>query len=78
METFAPKYNEDKIKELEILLSKEVLSLKENQNFSTDELSIRKKELVQSLGDLTFDASRHYIPTKSIEIVKNQFLRAHF
>ena len=43
METFAPKYNEDKIKELEILLSKEVLSLKENQNFSTDELSIRKK-----------------------------------
>ena len=59
METFAPKYNEDKIKELEILLSNEVLSLKDNPNFLVDELSFREKELVQNLDDLTFDASRH-------------------
>ena len=84
METFAPKYNEDKIKELEILLSNEVLSLKDNLNFSADELSFREKELVQNLDDLTFDASRHYIPSKSIGIVKkiltevkaNEFLEA--
>ena len=48
METFAPKYNEDKIKELEILLSNEVLSLKDNPNFLADELSFREKELVQN------------------------------
>ena len=84
METFAPKYNEDKIKELEILLSNEVLSLKDNLNFSDDELSFREKELVQNLDDLTFDASRHCIPSKSIGIVKkiltevkaNEFLEA--
>ena len=46
METFAPKYNEDKIKELEALLSNEVLSLKDNLNFSDDELSFREKEIV--------------------------------
>ena len=70
METFDPKYNEDKIKELEILLSNEVISLKDNLNFSADELSFREKELVQNLDDLTFDASRHCIPSKSIGIVK--------
>ena len=64
METFAPKYNEDKIKELEILLSNEVLSLKDNLNFSADELFFREKELIQNLDDLTFDASRHCIPSK--------------
>ena len=61
METFDPKYNEDKIKELEILLSNEVISLKDNLNnkgeiiiFFTERSKINLKDILRIIKIILF------------------------
>ena len=73
MEFYTPKYNEKKIKELELALSEEVLKTKSFIDLKESEKSARVKFLVKNLGDLTFDASRHCISDKAIEIAKKIF-----
>ena len=73
MEFYTPEYNEKKIKELELALSKEVLATKNFIDLSEIETSTREKFLVKNMGDLTFDASRHCISIQAIEIAKKIF-----
>ena len=70
MEFYTPKYNEKKIKDLELALSKEVLKIKSFNHLTGAEKTIREKFLLKNLGDLTFDASRHCISDKALEIAK--------
>ena len=73
MEFYTPKYNEKKIKELELALSKEVLKIKSLDHFTGTEKTTREKFLLKNLDDLTFDASRQCISVKALEIAKEIF-----
>ncbi|MAC61665.1 MAG: glucose-6-phosphate isomerase [SAR116 cluster bacterium] len=73
MEFYTPKCNEKKIKDLELALSKEVLKIKSFNHLTGAKKTIREKFLLKNLGDLTFDASRHCISDKALEIAKKIF-----
>ena len=73
MEFYTPKYNEEKIEELELALSKEVIKTRNFIHLSGAKKTNREKFLLKNIGDLTFDATRHCISDKAIEIAKQIF-----
>ena len=83
MNTFSPDYNENKINNILLSLSKEISSFSNLKNPSIN-LKKRREFFIKELEDLTFDASRHNISIKTIELSKklfqemktNQFLEA--
>ena len=83
MNTFSPDYNENKINNILLSLSKEISSFSNLKNPSIN-LKKRREFFIKELDDLTFDASRHNISIKTIELSKkllqemktNQFLEA--
>ena len=73
MKFYTPKYNEEKIEELELALSKEVLKTRNFKHLSGVKKTNLEKSLVKNIGDLTFDATRHCISDKAIEIARQIF-----
>ena len=60
MNTFSPDYNENKINNILLSLSKEISSFSNLKNPSIN-LKKRREFFIKELEDLTFDASRHNI-----------------
>ena len=72
MNTFSPDYNENKINNILLSLSKEISSCSNLKNPSIN-LKKRREFFIKELEDLTFDASRHNISLKQLNYQKNYF-----
>ena len=83
MNTYSPDFNENKINNILLSLSKEISSFSNLKNLSIN-LKKRREFFIKELDDLTFDASRHNISIETIKLSKkllqemktNQFLEA--
>ena len=69
MNTFSPDYNENKINNILLSLSKEISSFSNLKNPSIN-LKKRREFFIKELEDLTFDASRHNISIETIKLSK--------
>ena len=70
MDKFLPKFDVEKTKKIDNLLSNEINSFAGFAKLSTEEKIDREKALISNIDDFIFDASRHQIPAKAISYGK--------
>jgi len=79
MDKFLPKFDVEKTKKIDNLLSNEINSFAGFEKLSAEEKIDREKALISNIDDFIFDASRHQISAKAISYGKKLLieLNAH-